>query len=69
MPYFIKERRHGTRNFILGRLQPDVGKNSKDLAILILLNSTGSKSNSSNSIDSDVESSMCRTECINYFIN
>ena len=40
MLYFLNERRHGTGNlskdFFLGHLQPGVGKNSKDLAILIL---------------------------------
>ena len=40
MPYFLNERRHGTRNLqrdiLLGHLQPGGGKNSKDLAILIL---------------------------------
>ena len=40
MLYFLNERRHGTRNLqkdlFLGRLQPGVGKNSKDLAIFIL---------------------------------
>ena len=40
MPYFLNERRHRTpnlqRDLLLGHLQPGVGKNSKDLAILIL---------------------------------
>ena len=40
MLYFLNERRQGTRNLQkdlpLGHLQAGVGKNSKDLAILIL---------------------------------
>ena len=40
MLYFLKERRRATRNLekdlFLGHLQPGVGKNTKDLAILIL---------------------------------
>ena len=40
MLYVLNERRHETRNLqkdlFLGHLQPGVGKNSKDLAILIL---------------------------------
>ena len=41
MPYFLNERHHGTRNLqrdlLLGHLQPGVGKNSKNLAIWILV--------------------------------
>ena len=40
MLYFLNERRHGTRNLkrdlLLGHLQPGVGTDTKDLAILIL---------------------------------
>ena len=40
MLYFLNERRQGTRklqkDLSIGHLQPGIGKNSKDLAILIL---------------------------------